>query len=217
MWWRKFVQYIKMTKDLDLSKMTNNKEILPQYRERLETGKKDIFLQAIGQKAFTEMTKTVREREPSSLPLYKLYTLFRLHFTPERNVQHSRADFFDLQRKDGESATDVWKRILEVEKNCEFETITAAELLASNFLSVIGKSTGDYDLKKKIRKSDMSVEAITEALHEYMYEKLNDSPETEEEKKIRYLNNKKTRNIKELSEKPTKFKKIDCNSCGAPN
>ena len=33
----------------------------------------------------------------------------------------------------------------------------------------------------------MSVEAITEALHEYMYEELNDSPETEEEKKIRYL------------------------------
>ena len=33
MLWRKFVQYIKMTKDLDLSKMTNNKEILPQYRE----------------------------------------------------------------------------------------------------------------------------------------------------------------------------------------
>ena len=30
----------------------------------------------------------------------------------------------------------------------------------------------------------MSVEAITEALHEHMYEKLNDSPETEVEKKL---------------------------------
>ena len=217
MWWRKFVQYKKMTKDLDLSKMTNNKVILPKYREQLETETKDILLWAIGQNAITEMTKTVREREPSSLLLYKLYTLFRLHFTPERNVQHSRADFFDLKREDGESAADVWKRILEVEKNCEFETITAAEFLASKFLSVIGKSTGDYDLKKKIRKSDMSVEAITEALHEYKYETLNDSPETEDEKKTRYLNKRKTRNIKELSEKPTKFKKIDCNRCGAPN
>ena len=63
----------------------------------------------------------------------------------------------------------------------------------------------------------MSVEAIAEALHEYMYAKLNDSPETEEEKKIRYLNKRKTRNTKELSKKPTKFKKIDCNRCGAPN
>ena len=87
-----------------------------------------------------------------------------------------------MKREDGETAADVWKRILDVEKNCEFETITAAELLASKFSSLIGKSTGDYDLKKKIRKSDMSVEAITDAIHEYMYEKLNDSPETEEEK-----------------------------------
>ena len=184
LWWRKFVQYIKMTKDIDLSIMTNSKEILPQYREQLEMDIKDTFLWAIGQSALTEMTKTVREREPSILPLHKLNTLFRLHFTPERNVQHSRADFFDLKREINETAANVWKRILDVEKNCEFETITAAELIVSKFLSLIGKSTGDYDLKKKIRKSDMSIEARTDAIHEYMYEKLNESPETEEEKKF---------------------------------
>ena len=63
----------------------------------------------------------------------------------------------------------------------------------------------------------MCPEAITEALHEYMYEKLNDSPETEEEKIIRHLNKRKTKSTNELSEKPTKFKKLDCNRCGAPN
>ena len=122
-----------------------------------------------------------------------------------------------MNREDGESAADVWKRILEVEKNFDFETITAAELLASKFLSIIGKSTGDYDLKKKIRKSDMSVEAITGAIHKYMYEKLNDSSETEEEKKIRYVNKRKTKITMEQPERPAKFKKIDCNRCGAPN
>ena len=162
------------------------------------------------------MTKTFREREPSSLPLHKLYTLFRQHFMPGRNVNHSRANFFDSKRKNGETAEDVCKRILEIEKNCEFETITAAELLASNFLSVIGKSTGDYDLKKKIRKSDMLVEAITDAIHEHMYKKLNDSPETEE-KKIRYLRKRKTRPTKEQPDKPTSFKKVDCNRCRTPN
>ena len=97
LWWRKFVQYIKMTKDIDLSTMTNSKEILPQYRDQLEAEIKDIFLWAIGQNAITEMTKTVREREPSSLPLHKLYSLFRLHFTPERNVHHSRSDFLETE------------------------------------------------------------------------------------------------------------------------
>ena len=114
-----------------------------------------------------------------------------------------------MKRADGETAADVWKRILEVEKNCEFETITAAELLASNFLSLIGKSTGDYDLKKKIRKNDMSVEAITDAIHKDMYEKVNDSHEAEEEKKRK--NKRKTKITNEQQEKPAKFKTIDCN------
>ena len=63
----------------------------------------------------------------------------------------------------------------------------------------------------------MSVEAITDILHEYMYEKLNDSPETEEEKKIRYENKRKTHQNKETGDKPAKFKKAECNRCGAPN
>ena len=44
MWWRKFVQYIKMTKEIDLSIMTNSKEILPHYRDQLEIDIKDIFI-----------------------------------------------------------------------------------------------------------------------------------------------------------------------------
>ena len=218
LWWRKFVQYIKMTKDIDLSQMVNPKEILPQFRDQLELEIKDMFLCAIGHGALSEMTKTVREREPSTLPLHRLYSLFRLHFTPERNVQHSRLDCSNLKRESNETGADVWKKILEVEKNCEFETITAAELLASKFLSVIGKSTGDYELKKTFRKSDMSVEAITEAIHEYMYEKLNESPETDEDKNIRRLEERKLKYGKEHTERnPKTAKRLDCNSCGAPN
>ena len=133
LWWRKFVQYIKMTRDIDLSTKTNSKEILLQIKERLEEEIKDVFIWGIGQSAITEMTKAVREKEPNSLPLYRLYTLFRLQFIPERNEHHSRADFFNLKREPGESAAETWKRILEIEKNCEIEEITAAELLASNF------------------------------------------------------------------------------------
>ena len=61
MWWRKFVQYIKMTKEIDLSIMTNSKEILPQYRDQLETDIKDIFIWAIGQNAITEMNETTND------------------------------------------------------------------------------------------------------------------------------------------------------------
>ena len=92
MWWRKFVQYIKMTKDLDLSKMTNNKEILPQYREQLETEIKDIFLWAIGgQNAITEMTKTVRERTKLTTVIQTIHIVQTTFYTgKKRPTQQSR-------------------------------------------------------------------------------------------------------------------------------
>ena len=71
----------------------------------------------------------------------------------------------------------------DLSKELRIRTITTVELLASKILSLLRKSTGDYDLKKKIRNSDMSAEAITDdAIHKYMFEILNESPETEEEK-----------------------------------
>ena len=212
-WWRRFTQYVKMTKDLDLTEMTTSREIKEQYRDRLEDEVKDIFIWALGQSAITEMTKTVREREPTTLPLWKLYSLFRLHFTPERNKYHSRADFFELKREPGESAADTWKRILEIEKNCEFEEITAAELLASKFLSVIGNNQNDKELKKKIKEGDMSIDNITEAIHEHIYRQQNLS-DSEEETKIRYVQKNK-RKIEE-KERPKKFQSRECMRCGAP-
>ena len=40
LWWRKFTQNIKMTSEIDLSKMTKSKEVLPQYRCQLEEERK---------------------------------------------------------------------------------------------------------------------------------------------------------------------------------
>ena len=96
--------------------------------------------------------KDGKRKELNSLPLYRLYSLFRRHFIPERNKHHSRAVFFNLKREPGESAAETWKRILEIEKNCEFEKIMVAEPLASKFPSVIGKTTGDNNLKKKYKQ-----------------------------------------------------------------
>ena len=125
------------------------------------------------------------------------YSLFRLHFIPERNKLHSRADFFGITREKHESAEDVWTRILQVEKNCEFENVTPAELIASKFLSVIGRSTGDYELKKKIRKSDMTIETITALIHEHMYDRLNDSNNSNDGKELNVMRTTVHSSIKE--------------------
>ena len=101
--------------------MTTDKEILPEFREELEVKIKDTFIWALDEAAVTEMAKTVRDNDPNKMNIIQLYALFRLHFIPERNNFHSRADFFGITREPNESAEDVWTRILQTEKNCEFD------------------------------------------------------------------------------------------------
>ena len=195
LWWRRFIQYVKMTQKIDLNRMTTDKEIIEEYREELEIKIKDIFIWALGEEAVTEITKTVRDNDPNKMNINQLYSLFRLHFIPERNKFHSRAEFFGIIREPNESAEDVWTRILQTETNCEFDNVTLAELIASKFLSLIGRSTGDYELKKKIRKSNMTIETITDLIHEYMYDRLND-----------WNHSNDRRHVKPVQERPQKKK-----------
>ena len=60
----------------------------------------------------------------------------------------------------------------------------------------------------------MSVEAITDTIHEYLYEKMNESRDSEEETKIKYVDIK-TNYQKPENKKPNKFRKVDCIRCGA--
>ena len=63
----------------------------------------------------------------------------------------------------------------------------------------------------------MTIEAITDATHEYKYEKMNESPATEEKKKIRHVDERKVIKNKEQTERYPKTRRLDCNLCGAPN
>ena len=81
-------------------------------------------------------------------------------------------------------------------KKCEFDNVTPAELIASKFLSLIGRSTGDYELNKKIRKSNMTIETITDLIHEYLYDRLNDSNNSNDPRKENGQKNPVTKEIK---------------------
>ena len=228
LWWRRFIQYVKMTQKIDLNRMTTDKEIIEDYKEELEIKIKDIFIWALGEEAVTEMTKTVRDNDPNKMNINQLYSLFRLHFIPGRNKFHSRADFFGIVREPKQTAEDVWTRILQTEKNCEFDNVTPAELIASKILSLIGRSTGDYELKKKIRKSSMTIETTTDLIHEYMDDRLNDSNNSNNGRNLKHVQEKHQkrkwsekssyeRNKKRPEYQKQKYKDNRCGQCGAPN
>ena len=106
--------------------------------------------------------------------------------------------------------------------------MTPAELIASKFLSVIGRSTGDYELKTKIRKSDITIETITALIHKQMYDRLNESNNSNDGKEIKHLqerpyNRKWTEKTEQDKSKRRpenqRYKQRDnrCGQCGAPN
>ena len=108
-----------MSQNIDLNILTTDRKILEQHRDELEQRIKDLFIWVLDESATTEITRIVRDN-PDRVDINKLCSVFRLHFIPERNKFHNRVDFFGITAEKSETAEDVWTRILQVEKNCEF-------------------------------------------------------------------------------------------------
>ena len=121
---------------------------------------------AIGESAIREMTKTVGERESRPYYGYTNYTHYSDYISRRREMSNTvEPIFFYLKRENGESAADVWKRIPEVERNCDMKTITAAELLASKLLSITNVSqTTNHGHKTRVNKL-LLVALTTQHLH----------------------------------------------------
>ena len=98
-----------------------------------------------------------------------------------------------------------------------FKEIIAAKRIASKFLSVIGKGTKYKELKKK-KRGNLTIEDITEAIHEHKYDKMNESLECQDGEKTREKKKeRKQRPEKEEHGNHKKYKTNDCNRCSAPN
>ena len=83
------------------------------------------------------------------------------YLPPHINIYKTSEQIFStLNGKQENQLSVVRKHILEVQKNFKLETIIAAEVLASTFMTLIRKSVDDYGLMKKTRKSKMSVDII---------------------------------------------------------
>ena len=77
--------------------------------------------------------------------------------------------------------------------------MTPVELIASKFLSIASQSTGDYELKEKVRKSNMKMETITDLIHEFIYDRPKDSKNSTDGRSIYYV---QERPNKKWSENP---------------
>ena len=165
------------------------------------------------------MTRAEYKTEPDTIAMKDLIRLFNEYFVPKRNTYHNRGEFFWTKQTESETPEDFWRRLIEIEKECAFEGITAEDLLISKFMTAIT----DTKLRDKIMKEKkLELKKTIEMIKQNTYERKNRKntiPEALishrekeiEEEPIQIMERFQTRpKNKFTNEKPCKF-------CNTPN
>ena len=86
--------------------------------------------------------------EPDSIAVKDPIRILNEYFLPKRNSYHNRGEFFWTKQTETETPEDFWRRLIETEKECTFEGITAEDLLISKHMTAIT----DTKLRDKLMK-----------------------------------------------------------------
>ena len=80
------------------------------------------------------------------LNIEKLIKLFKDYYMPKRSTYHSQGDFFWAKQEENETPEEHWRKLVSLEKNCEFIDIKQEDLLISKFIT----SMKDKKLREKL-------------------------------------------------------------------
>ena len=116
------------------------------------TGKEKLFQEdfiwGVGPEALYQITRAENKTDPDSINIKDLLRLFLEYYLPKRNTYHKRGDFFWAKQTEEETPKEFWRRLIEVESECNFDTITAEEILISKYRTAIT----DKKLRDKLMK-----------------------------------------------------------------
>ena len=124
----------------------------------------------MGPDAIYQITRAECKTEPDSEKVKYLIRLFTEFYMPKRNTYHNRGDFFWAKQTEEETPEEFWRRPIEIEKECNFNTISAEELLISKYMTAIT----DTKLRFKIMKEKtLEKKKVIELIKQNTYEKTN--------------------------------------------
>ena len=96
------------------------------------------------------MTRAEYKTKPDKIAINGLIPLFNEYFLPKRNTYNNHGEIFWTKQTEAETPEDFWRRLIEIGKDCNFESITAEELLISKFMTAItDKNFRDKLMKEK--------------------------------------------------------------------
>ena len=159
-WLERFRQFTKREHKIDFTPLIKGEDVT----ETGWTGKKAIqedFIWGVGPEALYQITRAEYETDPDSIKIKDLIRLFLEYYLPKRNTYHNRGDLFWAKQTEEETPEDFWRRLIEIEKGCNFNTITAEDILISKHMTAIT----DKKLRDKLMKKTLELKnTIPEAL-----------------------------------------------------
>ena len=121
------------------------------------------FVWGTGLSAIEIITKGEFNTDPDTIKTDKLIQLFREYYMPKRNTYHSCGDFFWVKQEENETPEEHWKKLITLEKNCDFKDIKQEDLLISKFItSITDKKLQEKLIREKTLNLKTTVELITQ-------------------------------------------------------
>ena len=217
MWWEQISEYIHLRYNRNLD------EIIDEGIEYMDPHTvyhiKGDVIWALGPKAKHEIMRGQWGRELKDVQLPELLTLFKKTFLHIRNVFHSRAQFFNMRQEDNETMDEYCKRLVDIERKCDFCNITAEEIITYKFASTVR----DKRARDKFIKGPLKIKLVFETIELDNYNrkygdkkpKKDSSNSSTSTELIGYTNQSRKRKTTFTEKK--KFPNRDCRFCGNPN
>ena len=161
--------YIKRIHDIDIKPALSG-EIMPTnngWTEKEPTIRQDVIWEA-GPSAIEIISKGEFNTDPDTINTEKLIQLFKDYYMPKRNTYHNRGDFFWAKEEENETPEDHWRKLLSVEKDCEFKDIKQEDLLVSKFITSI---TDEKLREKLIREKTLNLKTTVDLVTQDSYDK----------------------------------------------
>ena len=219
-WLERFRQFCKREHKIDITPLLKGENFTDADWNGKEQAVQEDFIWGVGPEALYQITRAEYKTEPDSIKVKDLIRLFTEFYMPKRNTYHNRGDFFWAKQTEDETPEDFWRRLIEIKKECNFNAISAEELLISIYKTVIT----DKKLRDKIMKEKtLELKKIIELIKQNTYEKNNKKNTIPEAlistKEEHIIKEEPIQRMERLGIKPKNknFGNRTCRFCNAPN
>ena len=163
MWWEQIFEYIHLTYKPKF-RQKNGRRYRPNGPTYRVSHQERRNL-ALGPKAKHEIMRGQWGRELRDVDLPELLKLFKKTFLSGRKAFHNRAQFFIIKQEDNEALDEYWKRLMDIERKCEFNRITPGKIITYKFAA----TKNDKKARDKFITGPLKLQMVHETIEQDNY------------------------------------------------